>query len=280
MRSRTLVSTAELTAHLLDPEWVIIDCRHDLVDSRAGRAEYQRLHIPGAYFLDAAEDLAAPLTGKNGRHPLPRAEAFADRLARSNVHPGKQVVAYDAQGGMFAARLWWMLRWLGHEDVAVLDGGWNKWSAERLPVTPSVPEATAGSFPAVPRDIAVDADFVLASLGDSRLLLLDARSPDRYRGENETLDPVGGHIPGAANRFFRDNLAASGEFKPAKALNNEFSSVLAGRRFDRLVHYCGSGVSACHNILAMEIAGMPSGMLYPGSWSEWCADPARPRAEG
>ena len=279
MSFRTLVATSELGEHLRDPNWVIIDCRHDLVDAHAGRAEYRRSHLPGAHFLDAAEDLAAPLTGTNGRHPLPDADAFADRLARAGVDSDKQVVAYDAQTAIFASRLWWMLRWLGHDAVAVLDGGWSKWLAEGRPVTAEVPTPdTTTRFIASPRKAAVDAGFVLASLGKPGVMLLDARSPDRFRGENETLDPVGGHIPGAANRFFRENLAAGGVFKSAVQLREEYSALLRARRAEPLVHYCGSGVSACHNLLAMEIAGLRAGLLYPGSWSEWCADPSRPRA--
>lgn len=280
MPFRTLVTTAELGAHLFDPDWVIIDCRNDLADALAGRAEYRRSHLPGAYFLDAAEDLAAPLTGTNGRHPLPDADVFAQRLARAGVDSTKQVVAYDAQAAIFASRLWWMLRWLGHDAAAVLDGGWIKWLSEGRPVGAKVPTPASTRFIASPRKAAVNAGFVLASLGKPELMLLDARSPERFRGENETLDPVAGHIPGAANRFFRENLAASGLFKSAAQLRKEYSALLQARQAEGLVHYCGSGVSACHNILAMEIAGLPAGMLYPGSWSEWCADPARPRAAG
>ncbi len=280
MSLHTLVATAELAVHLSDPDWVIIDCRHELSDAAAGRTQYRRSHIPGAYFLDAAEDLAAPLTGSNGRHPLPGVDLFAKRLAGVNLGPGKQAIAYDAQGGMFAARLWWMLRWLGHDAAAVLDGGWDKWVAEGRPVTAASPPPATGTFRPSEGKGAVDANFVLASLDNAEVTLLDARSPDRYRGENETLDPVGGHIPGALNRFFRDNLEPSGEFKPRERLRGEFTALLKGRRLEGLVHYCGSGVSACHNVLAMEIAGLPSGRLYPGSWSEWCADPLRPRAAG
>ncbi|MBI4291789.1 MAG: sulfurtransferase [Betaproteobacteria bacterium] len=278
MPYRTLIRTAELSKHLGDPNWVIIDCRHELTDALAGRAEYRRSHIAGAHFMDACEDLAGPLTGKNGRHPLPDADAFAERLSRLGVDSTKQVVAYDAQAAIFASRLWWMLRWLGHDAVAVLDGGWSKWLSEARPVGAEVPTPSAARFIPSPRKAAVNAGFVLASLGRPEVMLLDARSPDRFRGENETLDPVGGHIPGAANRFFRENLAASGLFKSAARLREEYSALLQARRAEPLVHYCGSGVSACHNMLAMEIAGLPAGMLYAGSWSEWCADPSRPRA--
>ena len=278
MSPRTLITTGQLVTRILDPDWVIIDCRHELTDALAGRAEYRRSHIPGACYLDAADDLAGPLTGKNGRHPLPEAETFAMCLSACGVESGKKVVAYDAQGGMFAARLWWMLRWLGHDDAAVLDGGWSKWVSEGLPVTAAVATPAAAKFQPAPRQLTVDASYVLAHLNE--LTLMDARAPDRFRGENETLDPAGGRIPGAINRFFRDNLAPSGEFKSPDQLKREFTQLLGAERSGPLVNYCGSGVSACHNILAEEIAGLPSAMLYPGSWSEWCADPSRPRASG
>ncbi|MBI2961679.1 MAG: sulfurtransferase, partial [Betaproteobacteria bacterium] len=218
MPLRTLATTAELAARLSDPNWVVIDCRHDLADPHAGRAGYRRSHIPGARYLDAAEDLAAPLTGSNGRHPLPAVDAFAAALSRAGIDAGKQVVAYDAQACAFAARLWWMLRWLGHDAVAVLDGGWSKWLAEGRRVSAETGTPVPARFVAAPRRSAVDARFVLSSLGQREVMLLDARSPDRFRGENETLDPVGGRIPGAANRFFKDNLTAEGLFKPPAQL--------------------------------------------------------------
>jgi thiosulfate/3-mercaptopyruvate sulfurtransferase len=279
MTHRSLVTTAELAQHLHDPAWVVIDCRHELADPLAGRIEYRRSHIVGARFMGADEDLAAPVTGSNGRHPLPDVDVFAERLGRAGIDSGIQVVAYDAQAATFASRLWWMVRWLGHEAVAVLDGGWNKWTAESRPVSAEVPApATARFVPSV-RSVSVDAQAVLSALGKPGTLLLDARAPDRFRGENETLDPVGGRIPGAANRFFKENLSGAC-FKSAETLRTEYASLLAGRSAQELVHYCGSGVSACHNLLAMEIAGLHGGRLYAGSWSEWCADPSRPRAAG
>ena len=279
MEHRTLVTTAELSQHLHDPAWVVIDCRHELADPLAGCAEYRSSHIPGARFMGADEDLAAPLTGVNGRHPLPEVDDFAERLGRAGIDSGKQVIAYDAQAGSFASRLWWMLRWLGHDAVAVLDGGWIKWTAEGRPVSAELPAPATARFLPSPRGIAVDADSVLSALSAPGTLLLDARAPDRFRGENETLDPVGGRIPGAVNRFFKDNLSG-GCFKSAERLRAEYGSLLAGRSPRELVHYCGSGVTACHNLLAMEIAGLQGGRLYAGSWSEWCADSSRPRAVG
>lgn len=275
-----LVSTEELAAHLDDPAWVVFDCRHDLAKPDAGAEEYARSHIPGARFLHLDRDLAAPPTGKNGRHPLPEPQAFMRVLGAAGVDSSKQVIAYDAKMGVYAARLWWMLRWLGHENVALLDGGYAKWAGEGRAVTAAVPLASPARFTGQPRALWIDADKVMASIGQPGRVLVDARSPDRYRGENETLDPVGGRIPGALNRFFRDNLDANGCFKPAAELHRAFVTLLGNTPPDAVVHSCGSGVSACHNLLAMEIAGLHGSKLYPGSWSEWCSDPRRPTEKG
>jgi thiosulfate/3-mercaptopyruvate sulfurtransferase len=275
-----LADSEILAQHLDDPDWVVFDCRHDLADPGRGRADYLTSHIPGARFVHLDDDLSGPRNGSNGRHPLPDPSVLAEKLGRAGVDSGKQVVAYDAQGGLFAARLWWLLRWLGHLPVAVLDGGWNQWTAERRPQTADLPAPRAVQFSGQADDNWVDARFVLASLGEPGSVLLDARAPDRFRGQNETLDPVGGRIPGARNRFFRDNLDAKGCFKPPQMLAAELAAALGGARPERSVHYCGSGVSAAHNLLAMEIAGLRGARLYPGSWSEWCADPLRPVAAG
>jgi thiosulfate/3-mercaptopyruvate sulfurtransferase len=276
----TLASTAEFAAHLDDPAWVLFDCRHDLANPDSGAQAYATAHIPGARFLHLDRDLSAPTTGKNGRHPLPDPQAFMRTLGAAGVDTNKQVVAYDAQTGVYAARLWWMLRWLGHENVAVLDGGYAKWTQEARPVTSNVPRPAPARFAGRPRAISVDADEVMRSLGRPGRVLVDARSPDRYRGENETLDPVGGRIRGSLNRFFRDNLDASGCFKPAADLRRAFAALIGDAPPDAVVHSCGSGVSACHNLLAMEIAGLSGSRLYPGSWSEWCSDPSRPTEKG
>jgi thiosulfate/3-mercaptopyruvate sulfurtransferase len=273
----TLISAAELAPHLEDPRWAVCDCRHDLADTEAGRRAYAESHIPGARFVHLDADLSAPKTGRNGRHPLPDPAAFARRLGELGIGDDTQVVAYDASGGYYAARLWWMLRWLGHEAAAVLDGGWNAWTAAGLPVTDKLSGVAPVAFTARLRPaLAVDAGGVAAG----NPLLLDARAPNRYRGENETLDPVAGHIPGAGNRFFQLNLDAEGKFKPAATLRQEFGAWLGGSAPRQVTHYCGSGVTACHNLLAMEIAGLAGSRLYPGSWSEWCSDPARPVATG
>lgn len=278
MSFTTLVDGATLAAHLDDAGWRVFDCRHQLADPAAGEAAYTAGHLPGASFLHLDRDLSGPTTGSNGRHPLPDPQRLAARLAAAGVSNTTQVVAYDDAGGMIAGRLWWLLRWLGHERVALLDGGIQGWQAAGRPLSRTVPQPAPAVFAAAPRDWVVDAETVLANLDGGELCVVDARSPDRFRGENETLDRVGGHIPGARNRFFRDNLDTDGGFKPVAELRREFSALLAGIDPAQVVMQCGSGVSACHNLLAMEIAGLPGARLYAGSWSEWCSDPARPVA--
>ena len=276
-----LVGADELAAHVDDPGWRIFDCRHDLKQTDYGEKAYAREHIPGAQFLHLDRDLSGPTTGRNGRHPLPDAETFAARLRACGVNSSSRVVAYDNEGSAFAARLWWLVRWLGHDNVAVLDGGLPGWRRGRKPLVAEVPHPAPGDFRARLRGGTVGSDGVLANLQSQALLLVDARSPERYRGEGETLDPVGGHIPGAVNRFYFDNLEDDGcFFKPAETLRQEFAMLLAGRDPRQVVQQCGSGVTACHNLLAMEIAGLSGSRLYPGSWSEWCTDPSRPVASG
>lgn len=275
----TLVSTEELARHVDDPRWAAFDCRHDLARPGLGRIEYLQAHIPGAEFMHMDEDLAGPTTGKNGRHPLPDPAVFAAKLGAAGVAADTQVVAYDAEGGLNAARLWWLLRWLGHDAVAVLDGGFGKWLREKRPVTTDRAQPRPARFQARLRPLAVDADLVLAQLGTPAMKIVDARSGERYRGESEPIDPVAGHIPGALNRFVRENLDG-GVFKSPGRLRAEFEALLGGAAPETIAHSCGSGVAACHNLLAMEIAGLSGSRLYPGSWSEWIADPARPRATG
>ncbi len=272
----TLVTAAELALHLNDPHWIVFDCRFDLTDIEAGRREYTQSHIAGACYLNLDTDLAGAKTGANGRHPLPEAARFTATLAALGMRQGMQAVAYDASGGFYAARLWWMLRWVGHAQAAVLDGGWQTWLDAKLPLSEQLPALTAGNFTGAARATTVDAEFVLDNIGQPGELLIDARSADRFRGENETLDPVAGHIPGARNRFFKHNLGADGRFKSALELNGEYAALLGTIAPARVIHQCGSGVTACHNLLAMEIAGLNGSMLYPGSWSEWCSDPQRP----
>lgn len=276
----TLIGTAELESLLADPAWIVFDCRHDLARPEWGEREYREAHIPGARFLHLDRDLSGEKTGRNGRHPLPEPGAFATKLGEAGVDGAKQVVAYDSQGGMVAARLWWMLRWLGHEQVAVLDGGWTSWTAENRPCSIEVPARARARFTPSPKPAWVDAEHVLRHLAKPGMVLVDARSPERFRGEGETIDPVGGRIPGARNRFYRDNLDASGRFKLPDALRRDFLALIGTAAPREVVHQCGSGVSACHNALAMELAGLEGSRLYPGSWSEWCADPDRPAARG
>jgi thiosulfate/3-mercaptopyruvate sulfurtransferase len=283
MSYTTLISAADLAQHVQDPNWVVLDCRHDLANPAAGRAAYDAGHIPHAQFADLDTDLSdhtpTPDGKFRGRHPLPQRAAFIETLRRWGVNHESQVVAYDAQGGMFAARLWWMLRWVGHRAAAVLDGGLPAWQAHGQELsTASAPRMHGNLNPQPSLVTAVTADDILANLRQPARTIIDARAPDRFRGENETLDPVGGHIPGAKNRFFKDNLQADGRFKPAQQLRAEFSALISTPQAS--IMQCGSGVTACHHLLAMEAAGLPGAALYPGSWSEWCADGSRPVATG
>jgi thiosulfate/3-mercaptopyruvate sulfurtransferase len=276
---RPLVSADELQALLASPTpCVLLDCSFDLVDPAAGERAFTEGHIPGARYVHLDRDLSGPKTGRNGRHPLPERQALADLAATWGVAPGVQVVCYDAQGMPYAARAWWLLRWLGHDAVAVLDGGLPAWVAAGGALSRDVaPPRPAAPYPVrAPAMPSVSAAELLAQLG--RRPVLDARAGERYRGEVEPLDPVAGHIPGALNRFFKDNLQSDGRFRPAAVLRAEFEALHAVP--DEVIHQCGSGVTACHNLLAMEHAGLAGSALYPGSWSEWCADAARPVARG
>lgn len=280
MSYTTLVDVAKLAVHLDDPAWLVVDVRHQLADTGYGERAYAAGHIPGAVFLHCDRDLSGPMNGANGRHPLPAPEKLAQCFGGIGIGPQTQVVVYDDAQGMIAGRLWWLLRWLGHDRVALLDGGLQAWQAVNGPLTPEMPRRSPTTFVANMCESCVDAGYVRAFMQTSRMHLVDARAPDRFRGENETMDPVGGHIPGAVNRFFRDNLQADGRYKPAAELRAEWLAILAGTTPEQVVHQCGSGVSACHNMLAMEIAGLAGSRLYAGSWSEWCADPARPVSTG
>jgi len=276
-----LVSVAELAAHTEDPGWRVFDCRHDLQNVEYGIQAYAKGHIPGALFLHLDRDLSAEKTGRNGRHPLPEIAAFAARMSACGVGPATQVVAYDNESGIFASRLWWMLRWLGHGKVAVLDGGLPGWRRAKLPLEIEVRNVPTAQFVPQPRNEIVETAQVLARLHAPDMLILDARSEERYAGENETLDPVGGHIPGALNRFYFENLDDAGcFFKPADELRAEFHDLLGDSAPQNVVQQCGSGVTACHNLLAMEVAGLAGSKLYVGSWSEWCSDSSRPVAVG
>lgn len=273
----TIVSVDELYAHLNDAAWVIVDCRHLLQDLDAGRRMYGAAHIPGAFFVSGEDDIAGPKTGTNGRHPLPDPQRFAAFLRELGVNGDTQLVAYDAGADMWAARFWYVCRYIGHDAVAVLDGGFAAWTGMGKPVSAQVPARPGnGTITAQPRaELAVDANAVLQSLQTKSFSIIDARGADRFNGINETIDPVGGHIPGAINRPFRSNFAGPfGQFKRPDELREEYEAI--GIPPERIVHQCGSGVSAAVNLLGMEIAGMPGARLYPGSWSEWCADRTRP----
>lgn len=271
MARTTIVSTEELAAH---PEWRVFDCRHDLMKPDLGEQQYREAHIPGALFAHLDRDLSAKRAGRTGRHPLPYPGAFIAWVGQQGVRSEDQVVCYDGGSGGVAARLWWMLRWVGHEAVAVLDGGFAKWKAEGRPLTAEVPRVPHSRYPVrLHADRVVGIGFVEQHLHDA--LLLDARSPERFRGEKEPIDPIAGHIPGAKNRFNLDNNAPDGTFKSAEQLRRDFLEVLGDRPAEDVVNYCGSGVSACHNLLAMEIAGLKGAKLYAGSWSDWISDPKR-----
>ncbi len=287
MPHQTLLSATELKRLMQSGQpLVLLDCGFDLADPGAGERAYVQGHLPQAQYAHLEHDLSGAKTGSNGRHPLPSRQQFAQTLGRWGVKPGVQVVAYDHQGMPYAARAWWMLRWAGHAQVAVLDGGraaWHRIGGELetgLPTVASAPPYPLALEPAMP---SVNAGALQALLGQPRLCLFDARAGERFRGEVEPLDPVAGHIPGARLRFFKDNLGADGCFKPAAALRSEFAALMGANDAAaplQVVHQCGSGVTACHNLLAMAHAGWPDTALYPGSWSEWCSDPARPVARG
>ena len=278
MTFHTLITAEELMALPASARPVLLNCSFDLAQTAAGAQAHAAGHLPGAGYVHLDVDLSGAKTSLNGRHPLPGREALAAAAGRWGIAPGVQVVTYDNQGGPYAARAWWLLRWLGHNTVAVLDGGQAAWLAAGGALTtasdlpPSLPP-----YPTLPAAMpTVSADELLARLDE--VCLFDARAGERFRGEVEPLDPVAGHIPGARLRFFKDNLQADGRFKPAADLRADFAAVTAGGR--EVVHQCGSGVTACHNLLAMAHAGLGDSNLYPGSWSEWCADPSRPVARG
>jgi len=276
-----LISTTKLTALMNDaPNLVIVDTRHDLINPTMGRDAYAAGHIPGAIYLSIDEDLSGMKTGGNGRHPLPEAEAFAVTLGAKGISNQSLVVVYDQGSAMFVGRLWWMLRWVGHNSVFVLDGGIAQWQKEGRAVATAVTTRSATTFTASAREhMRLTVAQTLTALTDPTQRILDARAAERYRGEVEPVDPVAGHIPGAFNRAFASNLR-DGLFKPADELKREFDTILAGRAPEQLIHQCGSGVSALANMIAMEHAGLNGSRLYAGSWSEWCSDASRPVATG
>ena len=279
MSYSTLVSTDTLAAHA--GEWAVVDCRFDLANDSWGREQYAVGHIPGAVYASLNDDLSAPRTGTNGRHPLPSQDVLVATLQRLGIANATQVVVYDQDSGLYAGRLWWLLRYAGHTAVALLDGGFAKWTAEERPVQAGVETRPPTTFRAsFNLAMHVTVDDVARRAADGHTLLVDARGPDRFEGRADTIDKVAGHIPGAQNRFYRSNLAPDGTMLDANTLRGAFTELLAGRDPHDAVMYCGSGVSACHNLLAMEHAGLPGSPLYTGSWSEWSADPSRPIETG
>ncbi|MCC7362299.1 MAG: sulfurtransferase [Anaerolineales bacterium] len=281
MTHTTLLDTATLAAHLDDPDWVVLDCRFDLANTSWGEAEYAAAHLPGAACAHLDRDLSGPLTGANGRHPLPDPAALAARLGQWGIGPRTQVVAYDQDTGMYAARLWWLLRWLGHPAVAVLAGGWAQWQREARPTTTAVPRRAPADFTPRPQPrLAAEAAEVGRLRADPTYRLIDVRVFERFRGEWEPLDPVAGHIPGAVNFSIKQAFTPAAAWLPPVELRAKLLARLGGVPPERAVLYCGSGVTAAQGVLAFEHAGLPGARIYPGSWSEWIADPAHPIATG
>lgn len=278
-----LISALELQDLLSDDDaLILLDARHDLGNHQLGREQYLEGHIPGAIFLDHEIDLCGPKTGKNGRHPLPDREDFIRLLGNLGIGHQANIVVYDARDSMFAAHLWWMLRWAGCTKVRVLNGGWSAWGQisgdiEREKPAPRTPVVWGGASTSM---AVVDANAVLANIRQPVFTVIDARAENRFRGENETIDPVAGHIPGAVNWPFSRNLDSDGFFRPVQELKSDFAELLGKQTPEKIIHQCGSGISACHNLLAMEVAGLTGSALYPGSWSEWCSDSSRPVAVG
>ena len=281
MSTHTLIQAEALAERLGDPRLRIFDCRFDLARPDSGRERYLDEHLPGAVYADLNRDLSAPATRTSGRHPLPAPATFAARLRAWGVNAGSCVVAYDDGNAAYAARLWWMLRWLGHDEVVVLDGGMRRWLALDLPLEDAVPEPVVGDFVAHLRpEFAADTAMVLEAARDPGARVLDVRAPERFRGEIEPIDAVAGHIPGARNHPFTSSLDAQGRFLPRDELRRRLLAGLDGAAPSRTIAMCGSGVTACHLLLALEHAGLGGARLYPGSWSEWSSDPGRPVSTG
>ena len=278
MSYETLISPADLLPHLDDPDWVIVDCRFWLDDTEKGRRDYQDSHIPGAVYAHVDEDLSGPVVpGVTGRHPLPPVDMFAAKLGSWGIGTGVQVVVYDDRGGAIASRLWWMQKWVGHDAVALLDGGWPRWQSEELPSNADIPAPTPREFePILRHELVASAGDILKYFGDPAYKLIDSRAPERYRGEEEPIDPVAGHIPGATNYHFERNLDIEGNFALKEFLKGRFHVILGDTPAERAIFYCGSGVTAAQNILAVAHTGLGMPRLYAGSWSHWITDPERP----
>ncbi len=281
MNYQTIISVDDLNKNLSNENWFIFDCRFLLKDPKGGVDKFNQGHIPGAQFADMDQDLSSPMTQSSGRHPLPDPNEFINKLRAWGVSNNSQIICYDGISGAFAARMWWLLRWLGHQDVAVLDGGVEKWSEKGLPLETEVQTRTTGAFVGEAKNsMWVDIDFVRQQLKQEKISLLDARSAERFTAQDQKTDPVPGHVPGAVNYPFAGNLNSQGLFLPPNKLNERFASVFADNQQDQIINMCGSGVTACHNLLAMSIAGLPMTRLYVGSWSEWIKDSSRAIATG
>jgi thiosulfate/3-mercaptopyruvate sulfurtransferase len=279
MNYTTLISLEDLHQHLNDPNYVIIDCRFSLADTEAGFTAYRHGHIPNARYAHLDKDLSSNITDFTGRHPLPNFTQLVKKLGAWGIDNNRQMVVYDDVSGAFAGRLWWLLRCLGHTKVAVLDGGYKHWQKLGLPITTILPSIKPSIFKAYPSEnLALNDIEVQNGLAQKVICLIDARTPERYRGEQEPIDPVAGHIPGALNRPLQLNLDSNGLFLSAEALRNQFNKLIGDKNPQQVVHMCGSGVTACHNLLAMEVAGLTDSKLYPGSWSEWIRNKNRPIA--
>ena len=277
----TFIQPGNLLAHINDPKWVIIDCRFDLQDSSAGERGYQEAHIPGAIYAHLDRDLAAPCTGLNGRHPLPPIEEMAAQFSQWGIDAQTQVVAYDCRGGGIAARVWWALRYLGHDAVAILEGGFPAWEGAEYPTRGGKEERSSTQFLAKLRpEMCIDIEELENHLDEYSQHMIDSRAPERYQGEEEPLDPVAGHIPGALNRFWGSNLDEHHRLLSENSLREHFQTLIGDKKPGDLVVYCGSGVTGCFNLLVMEHLGLTGARLFPGSWSEWCADVDRPIAVG
>lgn len=281
MRFSTVVSTDLLAQHLDDPDWIIFDCRFTLSNTGAGAAAYRQGHIPGARYVHLDDDMSSVVTPTSGRHPLPDVKLFSEKLSRWGVDSSKQVVVYDDSFGSMAVKMWWLLRWLGHDQVALLDGGLPKWLKEKRPVTTALPQIIPEKFVVqLHKEMQASVAEVEQARQERCRLVIDARPEQRFAGEREPLDRVAGHIPGAINWVFEENLDFDGTYLSADELREAYLNLLNGVKPEHVIHTCGSGVTACHNMLAMEIAGLPSGKLFAGSWSEWITDPSRPIATG
>lgn len=282
MKAPLLVTGEWLAARLGDPVIRVLDARWSLLEKGKGRNAYGQAHIPGAVHLDVDGDLASPRGQGPGRHPLPRPEVFAASMARAGMNGDTHAIVYDFGDGSTAARVWWLLRSFGHDRVSLLDGGIARWSAEGRPLSAEVPSHPPGTFTARPREgMVVDADAVERMRRDARILVIDSRLAERYEGRTEPVDPVAGHVPGARNRPYPANVRSAEDprFRSPEELREQFTR-LGADRADRVICYCGSGVNACQNLFALELAGFTNGVLYEGSWSDWCSVPARAVATG